>query len=156
MPPRTLPPSEATDADSSAASHHIRVQRRIGSVVQSVVASIASDSNETASNIAGPGLLLGQLFSAAGRRLDVVVDRAASRVGLSFEGIARRLLMKIRSPHSRCRAWPEFSKTPVFDLAIELGTGRCAGCQQRYMRPLGGTYNREVEKLLLRLVPSIE
>jgi hypothetical protein len=156
MPPRTLPPSEATDADSIAASRHIRLQRRIGSVMQSVVTSIASDSNATMSNLAGPGRVLGQLLSAAGRRLDVVVDRAASRVGLSYEGIARRLFMKIRSPHSRCRAWPEFSKTPVIELAIELGTGTCAGCNQRYMRPLGGTYDREIENLLPRLVPSIE
>jgi hypothetical protein len=101
---------------------------------------------------------MGQLFSAAGRRLDVVVDRAASRLGLSFEGIARRLLMKLRSPHSRCRAWPEFSKTPVIELAIELGSGTCAGCNQKYMRALGTTNDpdREVENLLLRLVPSIE
>jgi hypothetical protein len=156
MPPRTLPPSEATDADSSAPSRHIRVQRRMGSDTQSATFSIFSNSNATMSNLAGPGRVLGQLFSAAGRRLDVVVDRVASRVGLSYEGIARRLLMKIRSPYSRCRAWPEFSKTPVFDLAIELGTGTCAGCNQRYMRPLSGTYDRENETLLLRLVPSIE
>jgi hypothetical protein len=124
--------------------------------MQSVKVSLAGDSNETMSNLPGPGLVLGQLFSAAGRRLDVVVDRAASRLGLGFEGLARRLLMKLRSPHSRCQAWPDFSKTPVFDLAIELGTGTCAGCNQRYMRLLGGTYDREVENLLLRLVPSIE
>jgi hypothetical protein len=128
----------------------------MGYDTQSVIVSLAGDSNETMSNLPGPGLVMGQLFSAAGRRLDVVVDRAASRLGLSFEGIARRLLMKLRSPHSRCRAWPEFSKTPVIELAIELGTETCAGCNQRYMRPLGGTYDREVETLLLRLVPSIE
>jgi hypothetical protein len=126
--------------------------------MQSVVGSLASDSNATASNIAGPGRVLGQFLSAAGRRLDVVVDRAASRVGLGFEGIARRLLMKLRSPHSHCRAWPEFSRTPVIELAFELGTGTCAGCDQKYMRALG-TINdpdREVGNLLLRLVPSIE
>jgi hypothetical protein len=126
--------------------------------MQSVKVSLAGDSNETMSNLPGPGLVLGQLFSAAGRRLDVVVDRAASRLGLSFEGIARRLLMKLRSPHSRCQAWPEFSKTPVIELAIELGTGTCVGCKQKYMHVLGTTNDpdRELESLLLRLVPSIE
>jgi hypothetical protein len=66
--------------------------------------------------------------------------------------------MKMRSPHSRCRAWPEFSKTPIIELAIELGTGTCAGCNQKYMRALGTTNDpdREFENLLLRLVPSIE
>jgi hypothetical protein len=118
--------------------------------------SWASDSNATMSGLAGPGRPLGQLLSAAGRGLETVIDRAAARAGWGFEGIARRLLMKLRAPHSRCRAWPEFAKTPVVELAIELGSGRCAGCDQKYMRAVGGANDREVGELLLRLVPSIE
>jgi hypothetical protein len=123
----------------------------------SFVASWGSDSNETVSNLPGPGRPLGQLFSAAGRRLEAVVDRTAARAGLGFEGIARRLLMTLRAPHARCRAWPEFVKTPVVELAIELGSGRCDGCNQKYMMStLGSTNSHEVEELLLRLIPSIE
>jgi hypothetical protein len=84
------------------------------------------------------------------------VDRTAARVGVGYEGIARRLLMRLRAPHTRCRAWPEFAKTPVVDLAIELGSGSCTGCKQRYMHALGGTIDAELGELLMRLVPSIE
>jgi hypothetical protein len=108
------------------------------------------------SGLAGPGRPLGQLLSAAGRGLEVVIDRAAARAGWGFEGIARRLLLKLRAPHSRCRARPGFAKMPVVDLAIELGSGRCAGCDEKYMPTVGGANDREVGELLLRLVPSIE
>jgi hypothetical protein len=127
---------------------------RVGS--RSFSGSFRSNSNATASNLAGPGRVLGLVFSAAGRRLDAVVERTAARLGLGFEGIARRLFMKLRAPHSRCRAWPEFSKTPVVELAIALGSGRCAGCDQRYMTALGGAPDHEVEGLVLRLMSSIE
>jgi hypothetical protein len=96
------------------------------------------------SGLAGPGRPLGQLLSAAGRGLETVIDRAAARAGWGFEGIARRLLMKLRAPHSRCRAWPEFAKTHVVKLAIELGSGRCARCDQKYMRAVGGAKDHEV------------
>jgi hypothetical protein len=143
MPLPALPASETTDVDEPAASLHIRLQRRVGSFRFSLAASAASDSNATMSGLAGPGRPLGQLLSAAGRGLEIVIDR-------------RRLLLKLRAPHSRCRAWPEFAKTPVVDLAIELGSGRCAGCNRKYMRAVGGANDREVEELFLRLVPSIE
>jgi hypothetical protein len=84
------------------------------------------------------------------------VERTAARLGFGFEGIARRLFMKLRAPHSRCRAWPEFAKIPVVDLAIELGSGHCAGCGQKYMKAVGATHDREVEDLLFRLASSIE
>jgi hypothetical protein len=148
----TLPPSEPTSADDSSSVPQVVV--RAGSRI--FFGSFESDSNATASNLAGPGRVLGQLFSTAGRRLDAVVERTAARLGLGFEGIARRLFMKLRAPHVGCRAWPEFAKTPVVELAIKLGSERCTGCDQRYMKAVGGTHNREVEGLLLRLVSSIE
>jgi hypothetical protein len=154
MPPSTSPPSEATDAYEQEDFLHMR--GRTGSINFSFAGSLRSDSNATMSNLAGPGRVLGLLFSAAGRRLEVVVDRTAARLGLGFEGIARRLFMQLRAPHARCRAWPDFAKTPVVELAIELGSGSCAGCSQRYMSVLGRSNNGEIEELLLRLVPSIE
>jgi hypothetical protein len=154
MPPPTPPPAEATSSDKAGASLYLRT--RVGSIPFSFAGSWDSDSNETMSNLPGPGRPLGQLLSAAGRRLEAVVDRTVARVGLGFEGVARRLLMKLRASHSRCRAWPEFSKTPVVELAIELGSGRCTGCDQRYMSALGGRHDSEIEELLLRIVPSIE
>jgi hypothetical protein len=154
MPPRTPSPSQASYANDLGSSLYIR--RRVGSFIYSFVASPASDSNATTSNLAGPGRPLGQLLSAAGRRLEVVIDRTAARAGWGFEGIARRLLMRLRAPHSRCRAWPEFVTTPVVDLAIELGSGSCAGCNRKYMHPGDATKNSQVEALLIRLVPSIE
>jgi hypothetical protein len=78
-----------------------------------------------------PGRPLGQLLSAAGRRLESVVDRTAARAGLGFEGIARRLLMKLRAPHARCRSWSDFAKTPVVH-------GACCRVGQRdlsWLRP---------------------
>jgi hypothetical protein len=156
MPSPALPLSEATNASETTSSLHIRLKRRVGSFQFSVAASAASDSNATMSGLAGPGRPLGHLLSAAGRRFEVVIDRAAARAGWGFEGIARRLLMKPRAPHSHCRAWPEFAKTPVVELAIELGSGRCAGCNQKYMRAVGGTRDREVGELLLRVVPSMK
>jgi hypothetical protein len=156
MPSPALPPLDTTAAGGPAASLHIRVQRRIGSAIYSFVGSAPSDSNATMSGLAGPGRPLGQLFSAAGRRLEAVVDRTTARAGLGFEGIARCLLMKLRTPHVRCRAWPEFAKTPVLNLAIELGSGRCAGCNQRYMGDMGSVKDREVGELLLRPVHSLE
>jgi hypothetical protein len=154
MPSPALPPSTATDTGEPESSLYIR--RRIGSFVFSVRGSRTSDSNATMSGLAGPGRPMGQLLSAAGRSLETVIDRAAARAGWGFEGIARRLLLKLRAPHSRCRAWPGFAKTPVVGLAIELGSGRCAGCDQKYMRAVGGANDREVGELLLRLVPYIE
>jgi hypothetical protein len=145
MPSLTLPPSESTNADEPGPS--ISVQRRVGSFTLSLRDSWASDSNATMSNLPGPGRALGQLFSAAMRRLELVVNHTATRAGLGFEGIARRLLTKLRAPHTRCKAWPEFAKTPVVELAIELGSGLCAGCGQRYLSTLGRTDNREVEEL---------
>jgi hypothetical protein len=154
MPPSTLSQSTAADTGERESSLHIR--RRLGSVILGVRASWVSDSNATMSGLPGPGLPLGQLLSAAGRRLEVVIDRTAARAGWGFEGIARRLLMKLRAPHSRCQAWPEFATTPVVDLAMELGSRCCARCNQRYLRVLHGTNDGEVGELLLRLVPSIE
>jgi hypothetical protein len=154
LPSPLTPSPTTTDADKAGYFPHIRV--RVGSVIHSFTGSWGSDSNETSSNLLGPGRPLGQLLSAAGRRLEAVVDRTAARAGLGFEGIARRLLMRLRASHSRCRAWPEFAKTPVLELAITLGSERCAGCNQRYMSDLGRTDTHEVEELLLRLVASIE
>jgi hypothetical protein len=123
---------------------------------RSFVGSFGSDSNATTSNLPGPGRVLGLLFSAAGRRLEAVVERTAARAGWSFEGVARRLFMKLQTQHLHCAAWSEFARMPVVDLAIELGTGRCTGCNQKYMSDWYGTYDREMEDLLLRLVSSIE
>jgi hypothetical protein len=154
MPPSTPPPSEPTDADGQGDFLHMR--GRAGSINFSFAGSWRSDSNATTSNLAGPGRPLGRLLSAAGRRLEVVVDRTAARLGLGFEGIARRLFMKLRAPHARCEEWPDFAKTPVVELAIEIGSGSCARCNQRYMSALGYMNNDEIRELLLRLVPSIE
>jgi hypothetical protein len=154
MPPSTLPPSELSDADEQGDFLHLRGRAR--SINLSFAVSWRSDSNATTSNLAGPGRPLGRLLSAVGRRLEVVVDRTAARLGLGFDGIARRLFMKLRAPHVRCRGWPNFAKTPVVDLAMELGSGTCAGCDQRYMSTLGRLNNDEIKDLLLRLVPSIE
>jgi hypothetical protein len=157
MPPSTLAASEASEATGAdGAGSSLYVRRRVGSVVLRFAASWGSHSNETASNLPGPERALGQLLSAAGRRLEAVVDRTAARAGLSFEGIARRLLMQLRGAHSRCRAWPEFSKTPVVELAIELGGGRCAGCNKKYISTLSANSDSGIQQLLLRMVPSIE
>jgi hypothetical protein len=147
----SLPPSQAADPGSS-----LHIRRKVGSINLSFIGSWGSDSNETTSNLPGPGRPLGQLLSAAGRRLEAVVDRTAARAGFGFEGVARRLFVKLGANHSRCRAWSEFAKTPVVELAIELGSGHCAGCHQRYMTALSGSDSHEIEELLLRLVPSIE
>jgi hypothetical protein len=152
MPPSTLHPPGAIDPDGPVSSSYIHL--RVGS--RSFVGSWGSDSNDTASNLPGPGRALGQLLSAAGRRLEAAVDRTAARAGLGFEGITRRLLMKLYEPHTRCRVWPEFTKTPVVDLAIELGSGICSGCNQSYISTSTPIADLEIEKLFLRLVPSIE
>jgi hypothetical protein len=115
-----------------------------------------SDSNATTSLLPGPGHVLGRLLSAGGRRLETVVDRTAARVGFGFEGIARRLLMKLRARHSRCKPWPDFAKTPVAELAVELGNGCCDKCKVRYTSFLDSKSDTEIENLLLRLLPSIE
>jgi hypothetical protein len=150
MPSRTLAVSRNTEPGA------LHILRKVGSVDFSFVGSWSSDSNATTSHLAGPGRPLGQLLSAAGRRLEAVVDRTAARAGLGFEGIARRLLMKLRGSHARCRAWPEFAKTSVVELAVELGNGTCMQCNQRYINSLGSTNYFEIEELLLRLVPCIE
>jgi hypothetical protein len=151
MQPPAPPLPEVLDTDGTATLPHIRL--RVGS--HSFVGSWGSDSNDTASNLPGPGRALGQLLSAAGRRLEAVVDRTAARAGLDFEGIARRLLMKLCAPHSLCPDWSRFPKTPVVDLAIELGSERCTGCNQSYISALSPIDNRDL-KDLLRLVSSIE
>jgi hypothetical protein len=115
-----------------------------------------SDSNATTSFLPGPGYVLGRLFSAGGRRLETVVDRTAARVGLGFEGIARRLLMKLRARHSRCQPWPDFAKTPVVELAVELGNSCCGRCEDRYTSFLDSKGDTEIEDLLRRLISSIE
>jgi hypothetical protein len=143
--------SEAPDTDGPAALPHIYL--RVGS--RSFVGSWDSDSNDTASNLPGPGRALGQLLSAVGRRIEAVVDRTAARAGLGFEGTARRLLMKLCAPHSLCPAWSRFARTPVVDLAIELGSERCTWCNQSYISALSPINNRDL-KDLLRLVSSIE
>jgi hypothetical protein len=42
------------------------------------------------------------------------------------------------------------------ELAVELGSGICPGCDQQYMSASGRTNNNEVEELVMRLVASIE
>jgi hypothetical protein len=84
------------------------------------------------------------------------VDRTAARVGFGFEGIARRLLLKVRARHSRCKPWPDFPKTSVVELAVELGQGCCDRCEDRYTSFLDIKGDTEIESLLLRLIPSIE
>jgi hypothetical protein len=115
-----------------------------------------SDSNATSSTYTGPGRPLGVLLDVAGRRLEALVDRAVPLAGLGFEGIARRLLMKLRAPHARCRAWPDFVTTPIVELAIQLGSGNCNECHRRYMSTLGDMRRSEIERFLFRLIPSIE
>jgi hypothetical protein len=154
MASSTPPPSEAADAYGKEDSLHI--PDRAGSVNFSVAGSWRSESNATMVNPTGPGRALGPLLSAAGRRLEMVVDRTAARLGLGFEGIARRLLMKLRAAHARCGAWSDLAKTPVVELAIELGCGSCARCNQRYLSALGRMNTGEIKELLLRLVPSLE
>jgi hypothetical protein len=154
MPPPTLLPSKATDANEPGSSLYTR--RTCESTNLSFVGSWPSESNATMVDRPSNRRPLRQLLSVVGRRIEAVVDRTVARAGLDFEGIARRLLMKLRAPHSRCRAWPEFAGTPVVELAIELGSGRCTGCNQKYMGVLGGSNNHEVKELLLRLVPSVE
>jgi hypothetical protein len=129
---------------------------RVGSAIYSVTGSWDSDSNATASNLSGPGRPLGQLLSSAGRRFEAVVDRTAARLGLGFEGVARRLFVKLRGPHVRCGDWPDFAKAPIVELAIELGSGRCSVCNKMYMSALDRNQNQDVDELLLRLVSSIE
>jgi hypothetical protein len=154
MPPSSLAPSTSRNPGAPGSSLYLR--RQFGSFIVNVRGSWASDSNATGSGIAGPGLPLGQLFSAAGRRLEVVIDRTAARAGWGFEGIARRLLMKMCAPHARCRAGPDFAKTSIVNLAIELGSGHCHTCGERYIRVLSIMKAQEIGELLLRLVPSIE
>jgi hypothetical protein len=153
LPSPQLLSDATTNANPGAFLH---LQGRVGSIDISFDGSWGSDSNDTASNLPGPGRPLGQLLSAAGRRLEAAVDRTAARAGLGFEGIARRLLMKLRAPHAGCHGWPDFVKTPIVELAVKLGHERCAGCNERYMSALSSTSNREVEELFLRLLPSIE
>jgi hypothetical protein len=64
--------------------------------------------------------------------------------------------MKLRARHSRCKPWPDFAKTPVVELAVELGNGCCGECEDRYIRFLDSKSDTEIENLLLRLIPSIE
>jgi hypothetical protein len=165
MPPSTPPPSQDTDANERESSLYIR--RRLGSITYSLAGSFQSDSDETASNLPGPGRPLGQLLFAAGRRLEVVVDRTAplaglgfkgiaARFGLGYEGIARRLVTQLRAPHASCRTWPEFAKSSLVELTIELGGGFCFACDKTYMSALSDKNIREVEYLLLRLVRSLE
>jgi hypothetical protein len=115
-----------------------------------------TDSNATTSHLPGPGYILGRLLSASGRRLETVIDRTAARVGFGFEGLARRLLMKLRARHSRCKSWPDFAKTSVVQLAVELGNGCCDECKDRYTSFLDSKSDTDIEDLLLRLIPSIE
>jgi hypothetical protein len=152
MPALTLSSPKAVNAEATRYFPYIQI--KTGS--RSFVGSWTSDSNATTSNLPGPGRALSQLFSAAGRRLEIVVDRTAARLGLGFDGIARRLLLKLRVPHLHCRAWPEFVHIPVVELAVELGSGRCAGCDRRYMATLGSENKSDITDLLSRLVPSIE
>jgi hypothetical protein len=151
MHPPAPPFSEAPDTDGTATLRHIHL--RVGS--RSFVGSWGSDSNDTASNLPGPGRALGQLLSAAGRRLEAVVDRTAARAGLSFEGTARRVLMRLCALHAPCPVWARFATTPVVDLAIELSNGHCTGCNQSYISAFSPIDNRDV-KDLLRLTYSIE
>jgi hypothetical protein len=152
----SLPPFKSDDADKPESFLHIKIRGRVGSIDLSFAGSWRSDSNETVSNLPGPGRPLGQLLSAVGRRLEAAVDRTAARAGLGFDGIARRLLLKLYGFHASCREWPENTTTPIVELAIELGIGRCAGCRQRYMDNLDYVNRREVEELLIRLVSSLE
>jgi hypothetical protein len=154
MPPLPLAVSETANSNEPGSILHIR--RRVGSMHLSFDVSWESDSNETASNLPGPGRPLGQLLSTAGRRLEAVVERTVARAGLGFEGIARRLLMKLRAPHAHCHVWPEFARRPVVELAMQLASGRCDGCNQRYTSGLSDSDAMKIGDLILRLVPSIE
>jgi hypothetical protein len=145
-------PSLAALAEAPEATLHIRV----GSQDLAFSAYWSEDSNSTTTGLPGPGRVLGHMFSVGGRRIEAVAARTAALAGFGFEGLTRRLLMRLRSPHMRCGLWPAFSSAPVVDLAVELGNGCCGGCQKRYAQLLDGEGLPEVEALLVRLIPSIE
>jgi hypothetical protein len=114
------------------------------------------DSNSTATGLPGPGRVLGQAFATGGQRIEAFVNRATALAGIGFQGIARRLLLKLRAPHARCRVWPALSGTSLVELAVELGNGWCTRCEKRYASTLDGGGDAELDTLLLRMMPSIE
>jgi hypothetical protein len=147
-PPAGVPDPLDELPDLPRAPLHIRVR----SLDLSFSANWSPDSNSTTTGLPGPGLVIGRLFSAGGRRLETIVNRTAAVVGLGYEGIARRLLVLMRGRHARCAPWVDFSSAPVLDLAIELGSGFCEAC--------GGTYfdagDKRIGRLVARLLPAIQ
>jgi hypothetical protein len=157
---------------------HIRVR----SLNLSFSADFSTDSNTTTTGLPGPGRVLGHLFSAGGRRLETIVNRTAAVVGLGYEGIPRRLLVRLRGWHAaRCgrgvpspdssslrrvhpvsqnsdfrSALETTSSSSVLDVVVELGTGYCDVCKDKYFGLLDNIHDADTESLLLRLVPALQ
>jgi hypothetical protein len=145
-------PDYASDSPSDAST----MRQRVGPVPSIFSAYFTADSNSTASNLPGPGRVLGQVFAVGGRRIEVAMSRATARAGLGFQGAARTLLLRLRGQHEKCRNWPSFTTSPIVELAIELGHGCCEKCRVRYLSTLGQQADADFEGLLKRVIPAIE
>jgi hypothetical protein len=149
-----MPPSGAPDPldDLPDLPRRAPLHIRVRSLNLSFSANWSPDSNSTTTGLPGPGLVIGRLFSAGGRRLETIVNRTAAVAGLGYEGIARRLLVLMRGRHARCAPWVDFSSAPVLDLAIELGSGFCEACIETYF----DSRDKRIGRLVARLLPAIQ
>jgi hypothetical protein len=106
-----------------------------------------TDTNSTSSSVYGPGQPIGALFSAGGKRLEVLVSRAAERLGYGPNAAVQRLLGAVRAAHARaCRPAsrnarvsaagagpPTLDTAALVDEIADLASTLCPACHRPFL-----------------------
>jgi hypothetical protein len=118
-------------------------------------AHFSGSSDSTASDIPGPGRLLGHVFSVSGRYVEAAAAHAAAISGLGLPGAAAHVLAHLRGRHAACQAWPPLVSC-VVDMAVEVGNGYCLRCRERYYSPSASAADEKLVALLTRVFPALQ
>jgi hypothetical protein len=141
--------------------------------------SLRPGTNFTATNVTGPGRILGNAFSSGGRRIEATLNRLAGYNPFALQGAARRLADLLQDGYRRCHsecgehdgpASVEFSADgsrvqygaplpqpeDLLYTVLEFGNRHCTRCY----RPYWDLVNSEVrtgdmEALLTRINRSL-
>lgn len=104
--------------------------------------SLVSSTNATESDIPGAGRTLGKFLSVSGRGVELLLSRAAERMGAGPNGAVKRLLKVLWGRHdvqcSRGRGHAGIGReAPAFDVLTDeltrLCSERCPDCNRLYL-----------------------
>ena len=135
-------------ASPSAGDH---TQRKVPS---RYTVSLLSRTNSTVSNITGAGRFVGSLLSAAARRIEPALNRAAERLGFGPIPLVRRLLTLILERHKvimGCNLSAKIEKITV-ELILDIAHYPCRLCRTPIDCAIADDLRPAIPGILVKLV----